>query len=125
MFRLGKREGYGKMVWSDGSVYTGQWKDDERLKGKMIMNNGWIYIGSFKDDLFHGDNEQLLMTTSNLIYQGKFRNGKTANVGMVKYSNGDIYYGQLKQMARHGVGKILEFSGSFKEGFWAQDKLHG
>jgi len=29
-FRQGKREGQGKMIWADGSVFEGQWKNDER-----------------------------------------------------------------------------------------------
>ena len=56
-FRLGKREGQGKMVWADGSSFTGTWKGDERLNGKMIMANGCVYVGSFKNDKFHGPNE--------------------------------------------------------------------
>jgi hypothetical protein len=27
-FFQGKREGYGKMVWMDGSVFKGKWKND-------------------------------------------------------------------------------------------------
>jgi len=29
-FRQGKREGQGKMIWADGSVFEGHWKNDER-----------------------------------------------------------------------------------------------
>ena len=30
MFRNGKREGFGKMVWQDGSNFEGIWKNDLR-----------------------------------------------------------------------------------------------
>ena len=123
-FRLGKREGKGKMVWSDGSVFDGQWYNDERVFGTMIMRDGWVYKGGFKDDKFHAENGMLLMPNT-LIYQGKFEKGRTSNVGMILYHNGDIYYGQQKQMARHGVGKLIQYNGGFKEGSWDQDKLHG
>ena len=56
-FSGGRREGQGKMVWGDGSVFEGTWAGDERLKGRMIMSNGCVYIGSLKNDKFHGDNE--------------------------------------------------------------------
>jgi len=51
------------MVWSDGSCFEGEWKNDERVHGRMIMNNGCIYIGGFLHDKFHGPNERLMMPT--------------------------------------------------------------
>ena len=27
-WRLGKREGFGKMQWQDGSTYEGEWRND-------------------------------------------------------------------------------------------------
>ena len=92
-FKQGKREGKGKMVWSDGSVFDGVWFNDERVKGTMIMRDGWIYKGNFKNDKFHGDNEMLMMPNM-LIYQGKFIKGRTCNVGMILFPSGDVYYGQ-------------------------------
>lgn len=123
-FRLGKRHGKGTMVWSDGSVFDGDWLNDERAYGKMIMRGGWVYEGAFKDDKFHGDNEKL-MTPDMLIYQGRFEKGRTCNVGMILYENGDVYYGQLRQTERHGYGKLIQYNGGFKEGCWEQDKLSG
>lgn len=56
-FVNGKREGFGKLVWQDGSCFEGQWKNDMRLEGRMVMANGCVYIGKFKNDKFHGKNE--------------------------------------------------------------------
>ena len=39
-FKAGKRDGFGTMTWSDGAVYKGIWKNDQRLKGEMILSNG-------------------------------------------------------------------------------------
>lgn len=36
-FRNGKREGFGKMIWGDGSCFEGLWKNDLRGQGTMIM----------------------------------------------------------------------------------------
>lgn len=91
-FRSGKRDGQGKMIWADGAVFTGTWKNDERFYGKMILSNGCVYIGGFVNDKFEGDNERLLMPNM-LIYQGQFNQGKTCPIGMLLYSNGDIFYG--------------------------------
>jgi hypothetical protein len=38
------------MIWADGSVFDGIWKNDQRLNGSMIMKGGYAYIGSFKND---------------------------------------------------------------------------
>lgn len=32
---------------------------------------------------------------------------------MLLYPDGDIYYGQLRQMSKHGVGKLILYNGSF------------
>ena len=56
-FRQGKREGKGKMVWSDGSVFDGMFKDDERYFGTMVMDHNIVYKGHFENDKFHGPNE--------------------------------------------------------------------
>ena len=117
------RDGKGKMVWQDGSVFDGIWLNDQRHKGRMIMANGYVYDGTFRDDKFHGDNERLYMPQNMIIYQGVFREGKTATVGMLLYPEGDIYYGQMRQMARHGLGKLIKANGSFSEGSWDNDKL--
>lgn len=32
-FRQGKRDGKGKMIWADGTVFNGIWKNDQRHHG--------------------------------------------------------------------------------------------
>lgn len=54
-FMAGMRDGTGKMIWSDGSVFDGTWCNDLRVKGRMIMSNGTVYEGGFKNDKFHDD----------------------------------------------------------------------
>ena len=112
-FRQGMRDGKGKMVWQDGSVFDGTWINDQRARGKMIMSNGFVYEGCFKDDKFHDNNGRLLMSPNLLIYKGAFRQNKTATVGMLLYPEGDVYYGQMKQMVKEGLGKNIAINGSF------------
>lgn len=40
VFKAGKRDGLGTMTWSDGAVFNGIWKADQRLQGEMILSNG-------------------------------------------------------------------------------------
>jgi len=43
------------MTWErDGSVFKGQWKNDQKFFGKETLGNKDVYIGFFKDNEFHG-----------------------------------------------------------------------
>ena len=92
-FMQGKREGKGTMVWDDGTVFEGVWRNDQRLFGRLIMNNGFTYIGHFKNDKIDGPCEQLLLP-NHTIFEGEFVQGKNVPIGLLLYPNGTIYYGQ-------------------------------
>ena len=61
-FKAGRRDGQGKIVWTDGSTFTGLWKNDKRHHGKMLLSNGQIYRGGFQNDRLNGNDCQLLLT---------------------------------------------------------------
>jgi hypothetical protein len=42
-WKLNKRQGPGKMVWPDGSMFDGEWRNDERVLGKLTMPDENIY----------------------------------------------------------------------------------
>lgn len=93
-FSHGKREGYGEMFWTDGSNFKGTWHHDERHQGRMVMANGQMYEGYFKNDRFHDPKGRLFLETQ-IIYQGKFDDGKTSPIATLLFPSGDIYYGQI------------------------------
>lgn len=72
------------MVWDDGTVFTGFWRNDMRSHGRLIMNNMMVYTGRFENDHLNGPNEQLLLP-SGLIYEGELKNGKTTPLGIVMF----------------------------------------
>ena len=50
----GKFSGYGKMIYSSGSIkyYEGDWNANMKSgKGTMYFSNGDCYEGNFKDDM--------------------------------------------------------------------------
>ena len=57
------------------------------------------------------------------IYKGRFTNGITHPVGLLLYPEGDIYFGQMKDFLKHGMGKQFFCNGSHYEGTWDQDKM--
>jgi len=50
------REGYGKMIYLNGSVYEGGWENDKKnLKGRMFeKTSGDIYSGEYLDGKRNG-----------------------------------------------------------------------
>lgn len=48
----GKRHGFGTRVWSDGTRYEGQWKEDEMCgTGIFTLIDGTSYEGEFRHNL--------------------------------------------------------------------------
>ncbi len=111
------------MVWTDGSVFTGLWKNDMRLQGQMKMSNGNTYKGSFVDDKIHGEGI-LLISATGAIFQGKFNKGICASIGKLMYPNGDLYFGQHRAFIKEGQGKMIYLNGSTYEGGWDQERKH-
>ena len=49
--KLGKREGRGTQIWTDGSKYVGNWKDDmANGRGRLIHGDGDSYEGEWQND---------------------------------------------------------------------------
>lgn len=49
------RDGQGKQVWADGSLYEGYWRNDKANgRGRLIHADGDVYEGEWKDDKAHG-----------------------------------------------------------------------
>ena len=50
-----QRDGQGKQVWPDGSVYEGFWNADKANgQGRLIHADGDVYEGDWKNDKAHG-----------------------------------------------------------------------
>ena len=66
------RDGHGKYIYTDGTVYEGNWKNDKKHgKGKIIYSDGEVY-------------------------EGEWKNGKMDGKGKYTYSNGEVQEGLWK-----------------------------
>ena len=51
----GKRHGQGTLTQSDGTTYTGEWKDGKfHGQGTLTYADGWTYTGEWKLGKQHG-----------------------------------------------------------------------
>jgi len=94
-----KREGYGRFIFNDGTIYGGEFSGDKiNGKGEIVWGNGDFYEGEFKD-------------------------GKRTGFGKYKWSNGDIYEGEFIEGNLHGIGKLIKKDGSEFKGKWSNGNL--
>ena len=49
-FVHGKREGKGKYFYSEGTVFTGTWLNNEKQEGELKLFNGDIFQGFFSNN---------------------------------------------------------------------------
>jgi len=73
-FVEGRREGKGRFVFSDGSVYDGEWKQGLYSGQGELKSNGKTYTGDFKLGLAHGWGKEVAPDGS-VIYEGKWIKG--------------------------------------------------
>lgn len=112
-----RREGNGTFNFNDGSVYTGEWKDDKmhgrgKLKSNQIVEisgdrvksrKGIEYEGYWIEGMLQGkgtarDNE--------IYYEGNFVDGRVTGRGKLIYNKDDkwAYDGEWKDFMFHGKG---------------------
>jgi len=79
--------GNGTMQYSDGSSYTGRWKDSKADGlGTKTWANGQIYVGEFKNDKKDGVGTQTRLDGSKFV--GYWKNGKLDGQGILTCSDG-------------------------------------
>ena len=143
----GKMEGFGVMKFANGSVYEGQWKEDQRMgRGKMKYPDGKVYEGEFfagkpegrgvfkypSGDVYEGDFVQgrwdgvgTFTTKKGEEYTGQWKEGKLEGQGTFHYGDGNTYSGEFKAGSMWGRGTYKYNDGSVYEGEWKEGEKHG
>ncbi len=95
----GKANGGGIGIWTTGSVYRGEWKNNLR-HGK----------GTF--EWADGDR-----------YEGDYTEGRREGEGTYYWPSGERYEGQYVNDRRNGQGTLYDLDGNIRyEGMWKDDK---
>jgi len=94
-----KKEGYGKMIWNDGTSYAGGYVNGKKEGwGILIRPNGDIYKGEWKKGKIDGYGRfktigTVIMTMT--AYEGTWKDGKMSGYGKLAFDGCSAYEGQF------------------------------
>ena len=96
------KNGNGTYKYENGSVYIGQWWNDEMNgNGTLIWPDGSIYVGEFKHGLYHGNGTQLNLNEKNILYVGEYKEEMENGTGTMIFQNKEIYV-EMKEGKMNG-----------------------
>ncbi len=128
----GKPWGLGNMTFSDGGVYSGNWKAGRRnghgIQTYSANSKKESYDGSWKNDVEHGSG--VLVYKNGEKYVGNLSNGKRDGSGEITFAENDEYNrvrydGDWKEDMLTGNGTMIWKSGVKYVGQWLNNKNHG
>ncbi len=115
--------GFGTLLFADGSKYVGDFKDGQRTgSGEYSWSDGGRYVGDFKDGKAHGYGTYLFADGSK--YVGDFKDNQRTGSGEYSWSDGRKYTGQFLNGKMHGYGVLLGVDVRY-EGEFVDDKYQG
>jgi len=115
-----KRHGSGKMVYRNGSTFTGDWLDNKRAQGTMTYPGKGTFVGNF------ATNTGKYTWLSGDSYEGKWLAGKRHGEGKMVWAKlANKYEGQFADNKRQGEGKFTYADGSHYTGNWSNNEKEG
>ncbi len=150
-FINGKKEGHGIMYFANGDKYDGNWENDNANGyGEMIYSNGEVYAGNWINNIREGNGKMSYLNKN--VFSGNFMNDKPYGIGIIKdssnneiigeinndgiiknnaqsgiinYSNGDKYTGNIIDGMANGKGYMIYSNGGKYFGNFLQGKKNG
>ncbi|KAJ6658846.1 hypothetical protein lerEdw1_019769 [Lerista edwardsae] len=124
-WKEGKKHGYGKLLFKDGSYYEGEFVDGEIMGNglRYWASTGNTYSGQFFFGELHGHG--VIQYKDSGKYEGGFAYGIREGHGLLTDKDGQTYEGCFHKNKRHGVGKMIFKNGDEYEGDWILDQRQG
>lgn len=115
-----KLHGQGKITWTSGNTYEGQFENGHRTEGKMVYSDGRVYDGHWSKGKRNGAG---VMTRRNGdIYNGQWVEGKQQGQGEFTWKDSSaygapvVYTGGYANDLAHGQGKLSYHNRGYYEG---------
>ncbi|MFA6731031.1 MAG: hypothetical protein WCR95_08600, partial [Eubacteriales bacterium] len=119
----GDKSGFGVYTWEDGSVFSGEWEENQELRGVYTDANG-SYEGGFKNGKFSGSGKYIFANGD--VYTGNFINGLENDTnGTLTYKTGGRYEGGFAAGVFSGKGVMFLPNGDNVKGNFVLGKLEG
>eukprot|EP01088_Endostelium_zonatum_P014244 TRINITY_DN3039_c0_g1_i1.p1 TRINITY_DN3039_c0_g1~~TRINITY_DN3039_c0_g1_i1.p1 ORF type:complete len:311 (+),score=76.24 TRINITY_DN3039_c0_g1_i1:321-1253(+) len=123
-FVEGKKHGYGVYTYADGSIYQGDFFNDNfHGRGRYTYADGEMYEGDFVNDVFHGHGEYLFSAGDR--YKGAYENDMMHGSGTYTFKDGRQYNGEFREGRFNGKGIYTYPNGSVFEGEFTNDQKNG
>ncbi|XP_031421431.1 MORN repeat-containing protein 1 isoform X2 [Clupea harengus] len=120
------RHGFGVYVYPNNFFrYEGEWKMGVKQgNGKVVMKDGSYYEGEFVNGEIEGNGVRYWAKTGS-TYSGQFSAGELHGFGVFQHGNGEKYEGEFAWGLREGHGLLVDRDGQTYEGCFHQNKRHG
>lgn len=96
--------GHAKVNYENGLSFEGRFENGRKTEGLMIFQDGSQYRGAFKNNLLHG--KGTVTDISGRKIMGIWVNGFIEGDATIVYESGEIYKGQIKELKKHGKGRL-------------------
>ena len=119
---------FGTITTDDGSIYVGEWKDNNMHGQGTYTTNEYKYLGEYKEGKKHG--QGTFTTSTGNKYVGEYKEGKMHGQGTATTVTGNKFVGEHKENKMHGQGtftwgKDSEWAGDKYVGEFKDGKRHG
>lgn len=124
----GCREGYGKLRYSNGDRYEGNFhkgmKEGDQYNQTSLLIQYHYFRSQLCLDLMSLGYGTLYYSMGD-VYRGAFFQNLRHGNGMMQYANGDCYIGEFSQNYRNGRGVLRYANGNVFEGFYGYGTQKG
>lgn len=119
------QQGSAKFVFSNGSVYAGEWQvigDIKRRHGFGRLQLGReLYVGDWREDVMHGKGR--FDFARGCSYEGDWVDGRFHGQGTYVWPSGAMYSGEWHSGKMHGSGVFVAPNGSRFQGRFHNDSF--
>lgn len=129
----GKLEGFGAIIGFEGTVLTGKWADGKAegaltLSDRDELPNSWvrnIACGSVTEAQADQEGHGVLRFSSGSVYRGQIHRNRPHGQGRMEFDDGSVYTGEWISGIPHGQGEMIYSDQDVYKGQWGAGLPHG